>query len=104
MGQTPDNKFLIAGGVFSSVQGLPQVFFYDIADDPYHPLYTGDIDPKNSGITDQVVVDNQGRAIITQVGSNFSASNLDSKVFRALRFSNFQGFIPWNGPQEQRHR
>lgn len=71
MGQTPDNKFLIAGGVFSSVQGLPQVFFYDIADDPYHPLYTGDIDPKNSGITDQVVVDNQGRAIITQVSLRF---------------------------------
>jgi hypothetical protein len=67
MGQSPDNKWLIAGGVFASVQGIPQVYFYDIEDDPYHPLYTGNVDPKGSGITDQVVVDKQGRAIITQV-------------------------------------
>jgi hypothetical protein len=67
MGQSPDNKWLVAGGVFASVQGLPQVYFYDIEDDPYHPLYTGNVDPKGSGITDQVVFDSQGRAIITQV-------------------------------------
>lgn len=27
------------------------------------------MDPRNSGIADQIVVDNQGRAIIPQVGS-----------------------------------